>query len=105
MSGRDKVAVHFNLDRRDGSRPDEHPSFQFYVDSLGDVPIVGDYVGMPTWSKEFNGFSRKLVRVSARRVTLSEPERGEERYDPAKAVGMFVTLMVEIAADAPDFRP
>ncbi|GEM_PF-6007395 len=105
MSDRDKAAVHFNLDRHDGSRPDEHPSFQFYVNSLGDVPMVGDYVGMPTWSKEFNGFSRRLVRVTARRVTLSEPEHGEDRYDPAKAVGMYVTLMVELAADAPDFRP
>jgi hypothetical protein len=98
--------VNWNLERHDGNRADEHPSFQFYVKSLGDVPAVGDYVSMPTWNHEQNRPSSRLVKVTARRVLMyPPPEAG--RYEEEDEISYIVTLMVEIPEkkDMPDFRP
>lgn len=98
------VVVNFNLDVGPGQRSDEHPSFQYYVQSLADVPVVGDYVGMMSWSKD-RGYYRRMVKVTARRIAY-EPQP-DERYDEDTEMTYFVTLMVEPAdkdKGMPDFR-
>ena len=98
-----RVNVSWNLDRHDGERPNETPSFSFSVKSLADVPLVGDYVLMPT-SKEGRA-SQSLVKITARRVSMDPPEAG--RYGADEDINFGVTLMVEIPRkeDRPDFRP
>lgn len=101
-----KVVVNFNMMVDPSMRADQHPSFQYYVTTLGDVPVVGDYVGMLTWNQAEKRFSRRMVKVTGRRVVVSEP-RDDDRYEPEDELTIFVTLMVEATSKAdgmPDFR-
>lgn len=93
------VHVNFNM-IVPGSRSDEHPSFPFEVPSLGDVPIVGDYVLMPRWNHSEDREYHQRVKVVARQVyiLLGPGDMGRDLQD------MIVTLLVEEAKSAPDFR-
>ncbi len=94
------VIVGFNEYLGRDERPNEHPSFQYFVKTLADAPLVGDYVGMKVWSKE-RGYVNRLVRVRARRI---EPDPPHDRYHEDTEMSYYVTLMVEKDASASDFR-
>jgi hypothetical protein len=93
------VHVDFNM-IVPGMRSDEHPSFPFSLSSLADVPIPGDFCGMPRWNHTENREYHQLVKVIARRVhvDLTEGDVGRELRN------LYVTLLVEKANDPPDFR-
>jgi hypothetical protein len=102
-----EVVFHFNLrGPNENFRPDETPSFQHHVSSLGDVPTVGDYVDMLRYT-EATGYHTTAVKVVGRRIMFSpHPEGG--RYAPDDPLTIIVTLMVEKASresGMPDFRP
>jgi hypothetical protein len=101
------VLFYFNLVTKDGFRPDEHASMQHYVNSLADVPAVGDYVDMPRGSDERGHTIRTPVRVIGRRIVY-QPQGEVERFASDDPLTIIVTLMVERASidtGMPDFRP
>jgi hypothetical protein len=102
----ESVSFRFNLWTSKDTRPIETPSFQHYVNSLGDVPAVGDYVDMLRWSDE-RGYHHTAVRVMARFVTYSPYPDGTQ-FDSDDPLHIDVALMVEKASretGMPDFRP
>jgi hypothetical protein len=95
------MAVHVNFNMQvPGDRTDEHPSFPFSVPSLGDVPVAGDYCGMPRWSAKDSREYHELVKVVARRVYI-QLGPGDMHRD---LEDLIVTLLVEKAEHPPDFR-
>ncbi len=65
---------------------------------------MGDYVGMMTWSNERNAYSRRMVRVTARRIMYEPQPNGG--YDETTDMTYYVTLMVvaDSLKGGPDFR-
>jgi len=89
-----------------GMRAVENPSFQYFVNSLGDAPGVGDYVDMLSWNDSTKQYAPRTVKVTARKIWVT-PEPKDGRYASSDVLTIFVTLMVEKPSKAdgiPDFR-